>query len=201
MATRIDARRLDPGTELRADVAIIGAGPAGITVARQLAGTGLDVVVLESGGEQPHPETAALAAGHSVGYPYHPLERSRLRGFGGTSEHWELDLAAGDNGWFARPMDPVDFEARPGIPHSGWPIGYDDLLPYYERAQPAAGLGRFRYAPSGFPTDETAVIQAPGVATPVFQFGPTNFTGHLPELEAAPNVRVLLHATVREVGL
>ena len=36
----LDARAIEPGTELDADVVIVGAGPAGITLARELAGSG-----------------------------------------------------------------------------------------------------------------------------------------------------------------
>ena len=43
----IDTAALSPGTVLRADLCIVGAGAAGITIARRLAGSGLDVVVLE----------------------------------------------------------------------------------------------------------------------------------------------------------
>ncbi len=201
MPPRIDARPIEPGTELDADIVIVGAGPAGITLARELAGSQARVLLLESGGETPEPEAVSLAAGHSVGYPYHPLGRARVRAFGGTSSHWETDTRNGDDGWLARPLDPIDFEARDGLPYSGWPFGYDDLEPYYRRAQAASGLGEFRYDTGAFPAEPAPTIDAPGLATRVFQLGSTNFTGHLPELEASPNVQVVLHATVQEIVL
>ena len=201
MPPRSDARQVEAGAELDADVVIVGAGPAGITLARQLAGSPLRVLLLESGGEVPDRESAQLAAGHSVGYPYHPLERARVRGFGGTSNHWETDTRNGDDGWLARPLDPIDFEARPGLPDSGWPITFDELEPFYRRAQAAAGLGPYRYDAGDFPTEAAPTLDAPGLATRLFQLGSRNFTGHLPELEASPNVRVLLHATVLQIVL
>ena len=45
-----DARRIPDGTILPCDVCVIGSGAAGITIAHQLNGTGLRVVVLEGGG-------------------------------------------------------------------------------------------------------------------------------------------------------
>jgi choline dehydrogenase-like flavoprotein len=201
MPPRLDARQIEPGAELDADVVIVGAGPAGITLARELAGTRSRVLVLESGGEVREPEATALAAGHSVGYPYHPLGRAKVRAFGGTSSHWETDTRNGDDGWLARPLDPIDFEAREGLPYSGWPFGFDDLEPYYRRAQARSGLGEYRYATSAFRTEAPPTIDAPGLMTPVFQLGSRNFTGHLPELEASANVTVVLHATVLEVVL
>ena len=46
----IDARTIPPGTVLQPDVAIIGGGPAGITLALALARTPLKVMLFESGG-------------------------------------------------------------------------------------------------------------------------------------------------------
>lgn len=45
----VDGRTLTRRQDLRADVVIIGSGPAGSTVARDLTAAGLDVVVLEAG--------------------------------------------------------------------------------------------------------------------------------------------------------
>lgn len=90
-----------------------GRGPAGITLAVELAESGLDVVLLESGGLEDDPRTHALTGGESVGYPYMALERSRMRYFGGTSNHWEW------YGWRARSLEIDDFEAKEWVPQSG----------------------------------------------------------------------------------
>ena len=47
----VDARTLPDGTRLEADLCVIGAGAAGITLARELGGGTLRVAVLESGGD------------------------------------------------------------------------------------------------------------------------------------------------------
>ena len=43
------------------------------------------------------------------------------------------------------PYDPIDFESRAAVPFSGWPIGYDDVLPFYPRANALLEAGRFEY--------------------------------------------------------
>ena len=52
----IDARELEPGRRLDADLCIVGAGAAGLALADALAGSGREVVLLESGGLERDPE-------------------------------------------------------------------------------------------------------------------------------------------------
>lgn len=121
----IDARSDDGPKHIEADLCIIGAGAAGITIARQFIGSRHKVVLLESGGFEFDPETQALYEGGSTGLPYFPLDATRLRYFGGTTNHW--------TGW-CRPLDEIDFEERNWVPDSGWPISKSDLRIHYERA-------------------------------------------------------------------
>ena len=72
-----DARQVPSGTLLDTDVCIIGAGAAGIALAREFAGRRLDVVVLESGGLRADPETQALYRGRIFGRPYFRLDEAR----------------------------------------------------------------------------------------------------------------------------
>jgi choline dehydrogenase-like flavoprotein len=186
----VDARSLPADTRLEADVCIVGAGAAGITLARALAGRGREVLLVESGGLVPDLETQSLYAGESVGQPYFPLEACRLRFFGGTTNHW-----AG----YARPLDRFDFEERPWIPESGWPFDADELAPYYAAAVPVLELAPGRYdaafwsQASGLPT----LPLAPEVfESRVFlRSPPTRFgTAYRADLERAASLRVLLHA-------
>jgi hypothetical protein len=48
--TFLDAREIEPETKLDFDLCIVGAGAAGITIAREFLNTNLRVCVLESGG-------------------------------------------------------------------------------------------------------------------------------------------------------
>ena len=56
------------------DVCVIGAGPAGITLARRLAARGFEVALMEGGGLEWSEESQALAAGESVGLVYTDLD-------------------------------------------------------------------------------------------------------------------------------
>lgn len=129
----IDLSEIETQEPLQAQVCIIGAGVAGQTVALRLAEMNVDVLLLESGGQDFQPKTQVLAEGKNIGETYYDLETTRLRLFGGTAAIW---------GGRCAELDSIDFEKRDYIPHSGWPITKNDLDPYYERAFQALGLER-----------------------------------------------------------
>lgn len=131
----LDARRLPDGEELVCDICVIGAGAAGITLAREFAATAQSLCVIESGDLEIDAETQALYEGESIGHRY-DVARTRLRYFGGSTNHW--------NG-ACRPLDAIDFSFRAWVPESGWPIAPSDLHPYYARAQEVCSLGPYRY--------------------------------------------------------
>ena len=83
----IDARKTDL-KEINSDICIVGAGAAGITIARALAKENISVCLLESGGLEPDQNTQSLYKGEITGIPYYPLDVARLRYFGGTTGHW-----------------------------------------------------------------------------------------------------------------
>jgi choline dehydrogenase-like flavoprotein len=116
---------------IEADVAVIGAGAAGITVARQLIADGKTVVLLESGGIDHEAASSNLNAGQNVGQAYYDLDKARLHFFGGTTAIW---------GGRCAELDPIDFEHRPWVEHSGWPFGIDELRPYYDAGRKALDL-------------------------------------------------------------
>ena len=106
-------------TEAVFDYAIIGAGPAGITVARKLSQAGLKVALLEGGGQGPSIESQALYEGAASGLPY-DLDLSRLRYFGGASGHWT---------GMCRPLDREDYAPRRDIGRTSWPFDGAELRP------------------------------------------------------------------------
>ncbi|MFC0406644.1 GMC oxidoreductase [Roseomonas elaeocarpi] len=132
----VDLEGVESGTVVEADVVIIGAGAAGIAMARRLARTPLRVVLLESGGLKPNAAAQALNEGTNLGLPYYPLTQSRSRGFGGTTATW-----SGRN----IPLDPVDFTRRAWVPHSGWPVSYDTMLPFFHEASAVMNVGQGSY--------------------------------------------------------
>ncbi|MCG6941929.1 MAG: GMC family oxidoreductase [Thiohalocapsa sp.] len=191
-----DARILDDGSRIDADVAIIGSGPAGITIARALAGPDLKVCIVESGGLTPEAETQALYQGENAGIPY-PLAATRLRQFGGTSGHW---------GGFCRPLDPIDFEARDWVPLSGWPFSRKALDPYWEAASVVVETAPARYEDPAYWVEKTGepLVQWRGgrFMTRFFQFSPPTRFGqrYRAELEQSPDITVLLHANVTNIA-
>ena len=120
------ADALPADTMLQADVCIIGAGAAGITLALALRDSGLDVLLLEGGREQPDPRAQALYEGEVADPALHSAPVFyRQRRFGGATTIW---------GGRCVPLDPQDFEVRPAVPLSGWPIHYADLARHYPAA-------------------------------------------------------------------
>ncbi len=128
----IDARTLDNGTLIEGDLCIIGSGPAGVSLALEWIGSNRKVILLEGGGFNVEAQMQALYQGKSLDRPYYPLQSVALHYFGGTSGHW-----AG----FCSPFDPIDFEARDWVPHSGWPFNRQHLDPFYARATKFLELG------------------------------------------------------------
>jgi choline dehydrogenase-like flavoprotein len=186
----IDFREVTPGIEITAEICILGAGPAGITIARELARTGRDIVVIESGGLDFDTATQNLYAGDSIGQHYAvPEDLCRLRYFGGSTNHW--------NG-YCGPLDTLDFEPRSWVPHSGWPIRRADLEPYYVRAQELCELGPFAYdAPSWSGPERQFHDFLPSKLDHAFwQFSPPTRFGQVyrEDLAGAANVRVYLYA-------
>lgn len=113
------------------DVCIIGSGPAGLTIASQLDGTGIRVLVAESGGEGHEDRVEELSAFDNVGHRRAPHMAVRRRMFGGTSVAWTGR---------AIPFEPLDFQYRDWVPNSGWPIGHEEVDRYLERAGNILGI-------------------------------------------------------------
>src|SRR5688572_6250875 len=126
----VDANDPSPSS-IDVDICIVGAGVAGLTVATELDATRHSVCVLESGSFGPDEATQALYDLEVAGYPVRENFMSRARYFGGTS-----------NLWAGRSMrlTPFDFRRREWVPHSGWPIDYEEVSRYYPDAARILGL-------------------------------------------------------------
>lgn len=178
---------------IEVDVCILGAGAAGITLAREFVGTRQSVCLLESGGLTPSREDQALYSGEVVGADYHALERCRLRFLGGTTNHW---------GGTCRPLDSIDFERRSWVPESGWPLSRDELLPYYRRAQTVCELGPLAYEVADWPSLRPLPTSADDLVTRLFEKSPPTRFGsrYRRDLMKAGNVTTFLHCNVVELA-
>jgi choline dehydrogenase-like flavoprotein len=176
------------------DVCIIGAGPAGISLALELDGTGLQVCLLEAGGERYHRATQTLYEGACVGDHYPPLRDTRLGALGGSSNVWA--------GW-CRPLEISDFEFPRGDGACRWPFSRDELMPYYRRAQHRCGLGVFEYDAAFWQarSQHAPLLADDGVVEhAMFHVLPQRFGArYRAQLEASENVQLVLRAPVERL--
>ncbi|MCM5704815.1 GMC family oxidoreductase [Larsenimonas salina] len=142
-----------------ADVVIVGSGVAGGLVAHQLALAGKSVLVLEAGPRYPrgdiverfrnqtdkmdfmkpypsteyapHPEFSP-DNGYLIQKGEHAYDAQYIRAVGGTTWHWAA------SSWRFLPSD-FRLKSQYGVGRD-WPIGYDDLEHYYQRAEEELGV-------------------------------------------------------------
>lgn len=140
----IEQDQITDASKFAAEVCIVGSGAAGITLAVELGRAGVDVLLIAGGGRSYSERNQEFYRGSDeAGIP---LERSRLRRFGGTTAVW---------GGRCIPFDPIDFDKRDFVPHSGWPIGWEELQPYYRRGQEHLDIGsKFSFEVSELLPDE-----------------------------------------------
>ncbi len=200
---QIDASTLSDGQEVETDVCIVGGGPAGMVCAREFLAGGLRVALLESGGTGRDPRVQRLSAGQLAGEIHEPLEETHLRQLGGTANHWIIKMSDKRYGYRFAPLDAIDFEAREGLPYSGWPIRRSQLDPFYERVHEVCGVGPFDYGAARWSGPDAEPLKLPPelVETGMFMFTPTAvFTSDIPRaIERSSTVHSYLHATVVEL--
>lgn len=208
------------GTQIDVDVAIVGGGACGLTLARQLAGKDFRVLVLESGETEQSTDYERLNAVIAPERTWSETEREARKEFHGEiTEVWTEDtqgfgvrcrgLGGSTQAWAGKSatFDPIDFEHRSWVPHTGWPISRDDLAAYQDRAGDILNLGPNRYDDSlweliGQPPP-TPGISPEAFSSFFWQFArgrvnplDTMRFGNEFTAQPAPGVRVLLDATV-----
>jgi len=197
-----DLRDHESDSVITTDVCVIGSGPAGATVALELTAAGIEVVIVESGGHDLEPETNKLYELDNAGLPRIDQDDTRVRQFGGTSTLWTGRCA---------PFRRIDFESRSWVPSSGWPFSLDDLSPYLGRASSYLGLAAMDYDRHTWSTFNGVTpdsrLDPAKLVDELWQFSKGSREGepvrvnvdYREQIEAAPNLRTILHANVLEI--
>jgi choline dehydrogenase-like flavoprotein len=198
--TIVDARALEDGARLEAEVCIVGAGAAGITLALELEAAGRGVLLVESGGFEPDEAVQALYDLEQAGYPQRPNYMSRARYFGGSCNLWA--------GRCMRLQQP-DFAARAWVQDSGWPIAPCEVVRHYAQAAAILGLGsvaQFELATHDrrLSAAERDLLGGPEVVPTLSLWAPKPKRFGRSErrrLKQAAGIRLLLHASVTRIEL
>lgn len=180
-----------------ADVAVVGAGPAGIVVSLELAAAGRTVILVESGSRSYEPDLEELSRAATWDVDRHaPVPLASRRQIGGSTVIW---------GGRCVPYDPIDFEHRPYADGHNWPLAYSDISPYFERACHWCVCGRPVFSAQHLSGPAKQIV--PGMrdanvrATDLERWSlPTNFGSHyLKRIREAHNLRLLTHLTCTSV--
>jgi choline dehydrogenase-like flavoprotein len=95
------------------------------------------------------------------------------------------------------PFEAIDFEARDYVPHSGWPISRDDILPWYPKAAAYLDCGSadFRSAAPQWP--DLGEIELSQLERWARQ--PRLAQKLAPRVLASPRIHLLFNATVTDI--
>jgi choline dehydrogenase-like flavoprotein len=121
----INATDLPPRATLAAEIAIVGSGPAGITLALELADAGHQILLIESGGYSHSRDVQRLGDTLGSDALHAPMSRATSRQVGGASNLWSGRCV---------PFDPVDFRRREIVGEACWPVSYAEIEKYFPRA-------------------------------------------------------------------
>jgi choline dehydrogenase-like flavoprotein len=188
----IDLQKSTDDVRLETDICIVGAGAAGVALARDLMHAGREVCLLEGGGMDYEDRTQSLFEGENIGMEYYDLDHSRLRFFGGTTNIW---------GGRSVPLDPIDFATRDWVPHSGWPITLEHLQGYLHEAHDALELGAYDYSDANWQAlDDAPIAFDPHkLVTRFWRFdglAERFHRRHASDVVESASVRIVLHANV-----
>ncbi len=131
-------------TTIKTDVVVVGAGAIGIATALELARSGVEVALIESGLERADQAAQELSTLDSRQDDYFHSSGDLMirRQVGGTTALW---------GGRCVNFDPIDFEDRPLTAQAPWPIRYEDVEPYLQRACDWAACGQAVFNARGIP--------------------------------------------------
>ncbi len=188
----VDARTLEDGLEIAADVCVVGSGAAGTTLALRLRERGRAVLLLESGGFRPDPVTSSMT---DVDAPMLPIgPESRQRFLGGTTNTWWGGAAM---------LEDIDFAPRSWVGATGWPIDRAELLPHYAEGCRILGVPDLTTTPlERFEGGRGFLVRTPELDTVTLYWPrhPRRFRQLLmPAVRAGRGIESLLFANVTRV--
>ena len=199
----IDLEELTNASSIEVDLCIAGSGPAGASIAMELSGSKIQVLVVDGGGRNQTSAEKSLYEVENVGVVRTALQdRVRNRIVGGSSHTWNGRCAS---------FDDIDFEYRAWVPHSGWPITLLDTKPFLDRARKYLGIGPNIY--------DDLLWKALGISPPRPQFDPAllksqfwqysrdernffepvRFSRMIAEISSS-NVKLLMHANITHIN-
>jgi choline dehydrogenase-like flavoprotein len=115
-------------------VCVAGGGIAGLVLATALAEMGVDVHLLEGGGDKSEERSQSLYNAHMAAMNHTGTHDGRFRLFGGSSTRWGGQLLAFTDEVFAPPE---------GLRSPAWPLAPSTLKPYYKRVEKIMGVSEF----------------------------------------------------------
>jgi choline dehydrogenase-like flavoprotein len=176
-----------------ADVCIVGAGAAGISLAVEFARKGKQVLLLEGGGANREDSSQSIYDSEIAGLPHRGIHTGRIRVKGGTTVRWGGQILE---------LDALDFTPRPGVPSSGWPFPKSELTPYYECALTLEGLANVQRSDAAVWRDlKLPFTQFDNLEAYLSRWCPEpNFARlHHKTLATHPNIHLWLHTSVVEL--
>ncbi len=173
------------------DVCVCGTGPAGITVARELAAGGKKVALIEAGGLEFSERSQQIYAGTESGLSTYntALKGARLRYFGGTSNHW-----TGLCGVFSE----SDFWPKRYHDLPGWPIARSEILAHLKDASEILDLPATDYSARPFGDPKRSTFERPRlVNSPPTRFG----TKYRDEITRSRSIDLFVNANLVDLHL
>lgn len=174
-----------------ADVAIIGAGLAGLVLARALIDFGLKVVVLESGSEHQIEDIHPFNEVEMGDDLYRGAAEGRFRALGGTSTRWGAALLPFLNG---------DSACHPRGWHNGWGFDANELTNFLAPLEQDFGVNGGSYEGEDALTDFLPSFQPRLPKWPAFKNRATSNIYH-DRIRRNPQLHVWIDATVTDIQL
>ena len=191
----INSEKIENNAVIDVDLCIIGSGAAGLSIASEFLDSNITIAILESG-DRTYQETAQAfnqveCSALGVG------PRARIRQYGGSTTAWS-------GKWV--PMSPFDLKVKPWIENSGWPIKYEDLVQYYERASKLHNGPKFKASSDLMVENSGAETSTKSSFLPIpvhwLKVGDLDFSLTIGKLvQRSKNIKVYFSVTVANIQL